>query len=84
VGSEGAQAVPAAEAKQDEDERFQAAMQPPKLDEPKKSEGEGAQAVTAEEQPSAAVQVAKPAEAQNAGADGAAPKAEPEKPAASQ
>jgi hypothetical protein len=88
--SEGAQAVPAAEAKKDEDERFQAAMQPPKLDESKKTEGEGAQAVTAaesgkaEEQPSAAVQVAKPAEAQNAGADGAAPKAEPEKPAASQ
>ena len=65
-------------------------MQPPKLDESKKAEGEGAQAVTAaepkkaEEQPSAAPQAAKPAEAQNAGADGAAPKAEPEKPAASQ
>ena len=40
--SEGAQDVPAAEAKKDEDERFQAAMQPPKLDESKKAEGEGA------------------------------------------
>ena len=64
-------------------------MQPPKLDELKKAEGEGAQAVTAaepkkaEEEPPAP-QAAKPAEARNAGADGAAPKAEPEKPAASQ
>jgi hypothetical protein len=89
--SEGAQAVPSAEGKQDEDERFQAAMQPPKLDELKKADGEGAQAVTAaepkkaEEQPAAAAaQAAKPAEAQNAGANSAAPKAEPEKPAASQ
>ena len=88
--TEGAQAVPPAEAKKDEDERFQAAMQPPKLDESKKAEGEGAQAVTAaepkkaEEEPSAAAQAAKPAEARDAGADGAAPKAEPEKPAASQ
>ena len=88
--SEGAQAVPPAEAKRDEDERFQAAMQPPKMEELKKSEGEGAQAVTAaepkkaEEQPSAAPQAAKPAGARNAGADDAAPKAEPEKPAGSQ
>ena len=88
--TEGAQAVPPAEAKKDEDERFQAAMQPPKLDESKKAEGEGAQAVTAaepkkaEEQPSAAAQAARPAEARDAGADGAAAKAEPEKPAASQ
>ena len=87
---EGAQAVPAAEAKKDEDERFQAAMQPPKLDESKKAEGEGATAVPAaepkkaEDEPPAAPQAAKPAEARNAGADGAAPKAEPEKPAASQ
>ena len=85
-----AQEVPAAEAKKDEDERFQAAMQPPKLDELKKAEGEGAAAVPAaepkkaEEEPSAAPQAAKPAEARSAGADGAAPKAEPEKPAASQ